>query len=140
MIYLLVALAVFAAAVWLGRRGPIRIRRDWRVAAGALAVVAFLGGGLAMARGAPPLGIALMVAGIALAFTARKNATPKSQVKVEEPGLSEARAILGVSANASRAEIQAAYSRLMQRAHPDKGGTSGLAAQLNAARDRLLKS
>jgi hypothetical protein len=24
-------------------------------------------------------------------------------------------------------------------AHPDKGGTSGLAAQLNAARDRLLK-
>ena len=138
MIYLLVALAVFAAAVWLGRRGPIRIRRDWRVAAGALAVVAFLGGGLAMARGAPPLGIALMVAGIALAFTARKNAAPKP--KIEEPGVSEARAILGVSDNASRAEIKAAYARLMRMAHPDKGGTSGLAAQLNAARDRLLKS
>jgi hypothetical protein len=26
----------------------------------------------------------------------------------------------------------------MLRAHPDQGGTSGLAAQLNAARDRLL--
>jgi len=26
----------------------------------------------------------------------------------------------------------------MRLAHPDKGGTSGLAAQLNAARDRLL--
>jgi hypothetical protein len=27
----------------------------------------------------------------------------------------------------------------MRMAHPDKGGTSGLAAQLNAARDRLLQ-
>jgi curved DNA-binding protein CbpA len=53
--------------------------------------------------------------------------------------LDEARSILGVGADATREEIQAAYSRLMRLAHPDKGGTSGLAAQLNAARDRLLK-
>jgi curved DNA-binding protein CbpA len=53
--------------------------------------------------------------------------------------LAEARSILGVAEGASPAEIQAAYSRLMRLAHPDKGGTSGLAAQLNAARDRLLK-
>jgi hypothetical protein len=26
----------------------------------------------------------------------------------------------------------------MQRAHPDHGGSTGLASQLNAARDRLL--
>jgi hypothetical protein len=26
----------------------------------------------------------------------------------------------------------------MRMAHPDKGGTAGLAAQLNAARDKLL--
>jgi hypothetical protein len=47
-------------------------------------------------------------------------------------------AILGVGPQASKAEIQAAYSRLIRMAHPDKGGTAGLAAQLNAARDRLL--
>ena len=35
--------------------------------------------------------------------------------------------------------FEAAYNRLMRMAHPDKGGTSGLAAQLNAARDRLLE-
>ena len=29
-------------------------------------------------------------------------------------------------------------TRLMRAVHPDKGGTAGLAAQLNAARDRLL--
>ncbi|MDD3838185.1 MAG: molecular chaperone DnaJ, partial [Phenylobacterium sp.] len=40
---------------------------------------------------------------------------------------------------ATPAEILAAHKRLMGMAHPDKGGTSGLAAQLNAARDRLLR-
>jgi curved DNA-binding protein CbpA len=54
------------------------------------------------------------------------------------PSLAEARSILGVGPQASRAEIQAAYARLIRMAHPDKGGTAGLAAQLNAARDRLL--
>jgi curved DNA-binding protein CbpA len=52
--------------------------------------------------------------------------------------LSEARSILGVAEDATADDIQAAYTRLMRLAHPDKGGTSGLAAQLNAARDRLL--
>ena len=49
----------------------------------------------------------------------------------------EARAVLGVEDGATRADIETAYRRLMQRAHPDHGGTSGLAAQLNAARDML---
>jgi curved DNA-binding protein CbpA len=52
--------------------------------------------------------------------------------------LEEARAVLGVPAGATREEIRAAYTRLMRSVHPDKGGTAGLAAQLNAARDRLL--
>jgi DnaJ-class molecular chaperone len=43
-----------------------------------------------------------------------------------------------VAAGAGPDEIQAAYVRLMRAVHPDAGGTSGLAAQLNAARDRLL--
>ena len=47
--------------------------------------------------------------------------------------------VLGVPRTATEAEIKEAYGRQMRLAHPDKGGTSGLAAQLNAARDRLLK-
>ena len=56
-------------------------------------------------------------------------------------GLSEAdaRAILGVGAGAGRSDIEWAYRRLIRLAHPDHGGTVGLAAQLNAARDRLTR-
>jgi DnaJ-class molecular chaperone len=54
-------------------------------------------------------------------------------------GEAEARRVLGVSNDATGSEIQAAYRRLMSRAHPDAGGSEGLAERLNAARDRLLK-
>lgn len=84
MIYLIIAVLVFAVLVWAGRGGLDRV--------------------------GPP-----------------------------RVGVDEARAILGVGPNATEAEIREAHSRLMRVAHPDKGGTSGLAAQLNAARDRLLK-
>ncbi|HEY1414796.1 MAG TPA: DnaJ domain-containing protein [Caulobacteraceae bacterium] len=53
--------------------------------------------------------------------------------------LADARALLGISEVATVVEIEAAYRRLMLRAHPDQGGTDALAAKLTAARDRLIK-
>lgn len=53
-------------------------------------------------------------------------------------GSMEAYQILGLQPGASREEIQAAYRRLIQRVHPDHGGSSYLAARLNQARDVLL--
>ena len=50
----------------------------------------------------------------------------------------EAYQILGLAPGASRADIRFAYRRLIQRLHPDQGGTAYLAAQLNRARDLLL--
>lgn len=51
----------------------------------------------------------------------------------------EAYAVLGLSPGASQIEIQAAYRRLMQRLHPDHGGSAYLAARLNQARQVLLQ-
>ncbi len=50
----------------------------------------------------------------------------------------DARSILGVDVNANAEMIRAAHRRLMQRLHPDHGGSDYLAAQINAARRRLL--
>jgi len=56
------------------------------------------------------------------------------------PDVARARNLLGVSAGAGREEILAAHRRLVAKVHPDAGGSAGLAAELNAARDVLLRS
>ena len=50
-----------------------------------------------------------------------------------------ARRLLGLNAGASREEIIAAHRRLVAKVHPDAGGSAGLAAELNTARDLLLR-
>jgi hypothetical protein len=60
--------------------------------------------------------------------------TPSNSQMTEQ----QAREILGVSAEADKKEIGKAHKRLMQKLHPDRGGSDYLAVQVNQARDLLI--
>ncbi|MFU0504564.1 DnaJ domain-containing protein [Pseudaminobacter sp. NGMCC 1.201702] len=63
-----------------------------------------------------------------------ERVSPGSGAMTEE----EAYKVLGLEAGATAADIRQAHRRLMQRLHPDLGGTSFLAARINEAKDVLL--
>ncbi|OYW47230.1 MAG: molecular chaperone DnaJ [Sphingomonadales bacterium 32-68-7] len=49
-----------------------------------------------------------------------------------------ARQLLGIGAQASRAEIIEGHKRLVAMVHPDRGGSNAQVHEANAARDLLL--
>lgn len=136
LIWLGLAAVVVWAMVRLGRQTEGPRRGHWRISATLLSAALLAGGLLAAARGAWIAGLALGGAGLWLVVASRlRPAAPRSEGLTD----AEARAILGVGPSADAADIQAAWRRVMARAHPDQGGTPGLAARVNAARDRLLR-
>ena len=136
----LVWLALAAIAVWalvrLGRQTERRRRGQWRVAATLFSAVMLAGGALLAVRGTWLPAAGLVGAALWLTVASRQR-LPSS--RTEAMSEAEARSLLGVAADATPQQINAAWKRLMGRAHPDQGGTEGLASRLNAARDRLLK-
>jgi hypothetical protein len=133
---LVVGVVVIAILVAVGRGA----RFDNRTGLILLALAAAVGALLTGLRGLwiPSLGL-IGISGYFGAL-ANRRISRRSPERADGMSAEEARRILGVTANANRAEVDAAYRRLMLRAHPDQGGSTGLAAQLNAARDRLLKT
>ena len=91
---------------------------------------------MAAARGAWLPAAGLLGTGVWLVLNSRIRSVA---ARSETMSAAEARSVLGVDADATAEQIQTAWRRLMARAHPDQGGSEGLASRLNAARDRLRK-
>ena len=68
----------------------------------------------------------------------REHRGPRPDTSSDAMSENEARAMLGVGEDATREEIVKAHRRLIQRLHPDRGGSDYLAAKINTAKDLLL--
>ena len=74
----------------------------------------------------------------------RQQSGGRKQAGGTRPGVGDmtreqALAVLGLKANPTRAEIIEAHRHLMGKIHPDKGGSTYLAQQLNEAKQVLLR-
>jgi hypothetical protein len=64
---------------------------------------------------------------------------PRAAAASRGMSVDEAYLVLGLSRGATRNDIHAAHRNLMKRFHPDQGGTTYIASQVNEAKDVLLK-
>lgn len=145
MIFLgVLAAAVIAWFVWRAEpvQGFVRSGRDllgrgqWRPTAAVVVTMCTVAAAAFAVRGAWFVALPLLAVALWAALFIRRE-----RVREAQPAgmsLAEATALLGVPPDATPQEVREAYRRLMRRAHPDTGGTQGLAAQLNRARDVLL--
>jgi hypothetical protein len=139
MIYVVAIVAILGFLAWRGRVGRV-LKGEWRAPAAIASIGLFGAAGFEALRGGVAPAIILLIVGLLLVGTARwPRAARRLPPASSTMGLTEARSVLGVGPDATEAEIRAAHARLIRIAHPDTGGTTGLASQINAARDRLLK-
>jgi hypothetical protein len=135
-------LAVMGALGMFSRAqvGDIKQFGVWTVGIGGLLMAALL---FFTGRGGLAIGALVMLGPLVWSWIglAKPQTGPKPRAGAQRSATMtrpEALEVLGVAPNASKADIQAAYIRLMQAAHPDRGGSDWLAARINQARDTLL--
>ena len=67
-------------------------------------------------------------------FNATEDYQPSN---IADLTVDEAYKVLGLEPGASKEEVAKAHKRLIQRLHPDRGGSDYLAAKINLAKDKL---
>jgi hypothetical protein len=71
--------------------------------------------------------------------TGGEESGPRTGTASRGMTVDEAYLVLGLSRGATRDDVHTAHRNLMKRFHPDQGGTTYIASQVNEAKDVLLK-
>lgn len=146
MIVLLGILAI-GALIWLGRQGHKR-GGSWRSAASFLGLVAILGAVVLAIRNQYLLASLSLSFAVTCLMGVRKAGPHPFEAKGRTTGpqptrglaRSEALNILGLCDPVTQDQVKRAHAHLIKTCHPDAGGSAHLAAQINAARDCLLRT
>lgn len=150
---LLVALLVVVLFGWampLSPAGRQRFKRWTLRAALAMLLIVLLRSGLvtlsligagvlAVLRFALPTLIRLLPTLAARRATAFSGQVPPSAKPPRDMSRAQALEVLNLNEGATRGEILDSHRELIKKLHPDRGGSSYLAAQVNRARDVLLQ-
>ncbi|MEO0367519.1 MAG: DnaJ domain-containing protein [Pseudomonadota bacterium] len=155
----LLLIALVALLIWGGKslsKAPKEIRnkniKNWLLIGGAVLIIGLVIAGRApwiMGVLAALLAVAGRIAQLASFIPIFKGIF--GQQEAGQSGAGQGRApmntemtraqaadVLGVDEAASEEEIKDAHKKLMQKIHPDRGGSEALAKQINKAKDILL--
>ena len=138
MIYLVAIVAILGFLVWRGRVGRV-LRGEWRAPAAIVSIGLFAAAGFEGLRGGVPDRPSSCSSSACSWWGQRGRPRPRAARRAGSGmSLADARALLGVGRTPPRRNPRRPRPADPHQP-PDTGGTTGLAFQLNAARDRLLK-
>jgi DnaJ family protein C protein 19 len=148
---ILLVITLHAALSWMVRSRPEQVKRmlQWLAIIGIVIIILLLvrfGAPLVAAAVGGLVGLAALLSRLTVLmplFSLWNSHRDRAPTPVQHPASmtkDEAARILNIRPNASKDEILSAHKHLIQRVHPDHGGSDYLASQINQAKDVLLKS